>query len=87
MRVLTTETWLEDYRALNAAGKMRARIALGKFEADDPSVRIEEVDPIQGVSAILIDDFLCVTFRPADTADAVYLLNVRSIDIAGGGAI
>lgn len=83
MRVLATETWRRDYLALNAASKMRVRVALGKFEAEDPSARVHPVDPLQAVSAIMIDDFLCVTFRPADAPDTVYLLNVRSIDAAG----
>lgn len=84
MKCLSTNTFERDYHDLNAAGKTRVQIALRRLEREDPGLRVEEVDPVQGVRAAFADDFLCITFRPAEAPGAVYLLNVRSTDIAQG---
>lgn len=85
MRYLKTETFGADYHALNFAGRTRVLEALRRLEAEDPRLKVEDVDSVLGVKAAFADDSLCVTFRPAEQSDAVYLLNVRSTDIAQGG--
>lgn len=85
MTIIPTATWLADYKALGATPKSRVQIALRRLEADDPTLRISEVDPARGVLAAFVDEFLVVTFRPGERPGSAYLLNVRSIDITGPG--
>ena len=82
MNIERTATFKKDYKALNAASKMRVDIALGRLGSNHPELDIRTVDFMEAIEAAIIDDFLCMTFERI--SDGVRLLNVRLIDIAGG---
>lgn len=81
MTVERTASFKKDYKALNAASKMRVDIALGRLLKGHPDVEVLTVDYFDGIEAAVVDDFLCVTFERI--SDGVRLLNVRSIETAG----
>lgn len=82
MTVERTATFKRDYRALNAASKMRVDVALGRLVEGHSEIEVLTVDYFEGTEAAVVDDFLCVTFERIPAG--VRLLNVRSIEIAGG---
>lgn len=82
MIVERTSTFKKDYKALNAASKMRVEVALGRLLDGHKELKVLTVDFLEGVEAVVIDDFLCITFER--TVDGVRLLNVRSTDVTGG---
>ena len=76
MIVERTATFKKDYKALNAASKMRVQVALGRLIESHPDLLIVTVDFLQGVEAAVVDDFLCITIER--TPEGARLLNVRS---------
>ena len=82
MTIERTATFKKDYKALNAASKMRVDVALGRLLTHHPEQKTVTVDFVEGIEAVRVDDFLCITFERIP--DGVRLLNVRSVEIARG---